>query len=206
MYEQSKAARRRFSDGAFHARYFVGEGIDIGGKPDPLSQYCGLFARMTSVRTWDLADGDAQVLAGVADGIYDLLHSSHCLEHMRDVREALKHWIRIVKPGGFLVITVPDEDLYEQGRWPSPFNPARGDAQIGFYLEEAADVSLKIYTLQGRLVRSDARAFAGGNQIIAWNGRSDSGARVTPGGYVAVIEKRYGSRTSTQKLKIAVLY
>ncbi|MBI2386359.1 MAG: fibronectin type III domain-containing protein [Elusimicrobia bacterium] len=90
--------------------------------------------------------------------------------------------------------------------WPSPFSPARGDAQIGFYLEEAADVTLKIFTLQGRLVRSDARAFAGGNQIMTWNGNNDSGMRVSPGGYVAVIEKRYGSRVSTQKLKIAVLY
>ena len=90
--------------------------------------------------------------------------------------------------------------------WPSPFNPAKGDAQIGFFLDEAADVGLKIYTLQGRLVRSDARAFAGGNQIMTWNGSNDSGMRVSPGGYVAVIEKRYGSRVSTQKLKIAVLY
>ena len=90
--------------------------------------------------------------------------------------------------------------------WPSPFSPARGDAQIGFYLEEAADVTLKIFTLQGRLVRSDTRAFAAGNQIMTWNGNNDSGMRVSPGGYVAVIEKRYGSRVSTQKLKIAVLY
>ncbi|MBV5346213.1 MAG: methyltransferase domain-containing protein, partial [Rhodoferax sp.] len=52
----------------------------------------------------------------------DFVHSSHCLEHMRDVREALKNWIRIVKPGGFLILTVPDEDLYEQGQWPSRFN------------------------------------------------------------------------------------
>lgn len=90
--------------------------------------------------------------------------------------------------------------------WPSPFNPARGDAQIGFFLEEAADVTLKIYTLQGRLLRTDARSFAAGNQIMTWNGNGDSGLRAAPGGYVAVIEKRYGSRTSVQKLKIAVLY
>jgi hypothetical protein len=46
MNEQSKAAKRRFSDGAFHVRYFVGDGIDIGGKPDPLGQYANVFARM----------------------------------------------------------------------------------------------------------------------------------------------------------------
>ncbi|MCM2304917.1 MAG: hypothetical protein NDJ72_09460, partial [Elusimicrobia bacterium] len=90
--------------------------------------------------------------------------------------------------------------------WPSPFDPARGAAQIGFYMEEAGDVVLKIHSLQGRLVRRDSRSFAAGNQIMTWDGNSDSGMRVAPGGYVAVLEKRYGSRSATQKLKIAVLY
>jgi len=90
--------------------------------------------------------------------------------------------------------------------WPSPFNPATGPAQIGFFLDEAADVALKIYSLQGRLVFSRSQAFGAGNQIMTWSGASDSGTRVSPGGYLAVIEKRYGARVSTQKLKIAVLY
>ena len=34
----------------------------------------------------------------------------------------MKHWFRVLKPGGYLVITVPDEDLYEQGVFPSSFN------------------------------------------------------------------------------------
>jgi SAM-dependent methyltransferase len=122
MLEQSKSARRRWFDGAFHSRYFVGDGIDIGGAPDPLAQYCGLFPAMRSVRTWDMDDGDGQLMAGVADNSFDFVHSSHCLEHMRNVEEALANWLRILKPGGHLVITVPDEDLYEHGQWPSRFN------------------------------------------------------------------------------------
>ena len=122
MYEQSKAAKRRFYDGSFHARYFVGEGIDIGGKPDPLARYVGLFVGMKSVRTWDIEDGDAQYLRDVPDNQYDFVMSSHCLEHMVDVSEALKNWIRVVKKGGYLIITVPDEDLYELGFWPSRWN------------------------------------------------------------------------------------
>jgi len=123
MWEQSKAAKRRFSIGSFHNRYFVGHGIDIGGKPDPLGQYAGIFPLMASCRTWDLEDGDAQFMEGVPDNTFDFLHSSHCLEDMVDVDQALANWIRIVKPGGFLIITVPDEDLYEQGNWPSRYNP-----------------------------------------------------------------------------------
>lgn len=123
MNEQSKAAHRRYFDGAFHQRYFVGRGIDIGGKTDPLAQYVGVFPLMRSVDVWDVDNGDAQLMTGVPDGSYDFVHSSHCLEHMRSVPEALDNWVRIVKPGGFLVITVPDEDLYEQRQWPSRYNP-----------------------------------------------------------------------------------
>ena len=120
--EQSKAAKRRFADGAFHLRYFAGHGLDVGGKPDPLGRYVGAFARLLSCRTWDLEDGDAQFLAGVPDASLDFVHSSHCLEHLRDPREGLTNWVRVVRPGGYVVVTVPDEDLYEQGGWPSRFN------------------------------------------------------------------------------------
>lgn len=123
MYEQSKAAKRRYRDGDFASRYFVGDGIDVGAGPDGLGRYRRQFAAMRSVREWDLADGDAQLLAGVSDNTFDFLHSSHCLEHMRDAVEALHSWVRVVKPGGYLVICVPDEDMYEQGVYPSRFNP-----------------------------------------------------------------------------------
>lgn len=122
MREASKAILRRLADSRFANRYFVGEGIDIGCGPDPVSLYAELFPRMGAVRPWDMPDGDAQLLQGVADESFDFVHSSHCLEHMRDPREALKNWYRVLKPGGYLVITVPDEDLYEQGVFPSRFN------------------------------------------------------------------------------------
>ena len=122
MKECSKSIARRLSDPNFSNRYFVGRGIDIGGKPDPLALYAGMFSRLEHVRTWDWEDGDAQHLATVADDALDFVHSSHCLEHLVDPREGLRNWLRVVKPGGYLVITVPDEDLYEQGVFPSTFN------------------------------------------------------------------------------------
>lgn len=123
MLEQTKATFRRYRDGAFHSRYFVGDGIDIGGKPDPLPRYLNEFPMIHSCQVWDLEDGDAQTMTGVPDSTFDFVHSSHCLEHMRDVDEALHHWTRILKPGGYLIITVPDEDFYEHGVWPSKFSP-----------------------------------------------------------------------------------
>jgi hypothetical protein len=41
---------------------------------------------------------------------------------MRDPREALHHWLRVLKPGGHLIVMIPDEDMYEQGIFPSTFN------------------------------------------------------------------------------------
>ncbi|MEL0111690.1 MAG: class I SAM-dependent methyltransferase, partial [Rickettsiales bacterium] len=75
-----------------------------------------------NVRVWDLQDGDAQFMEGLDDESYDFVHSSHCLEHLNEPLEGLANWFRILKPGGHLVITVPDEDMYEQGTFPSTFN------------------------------------------------------------------------------------
>lgn len=122
MKECSKSISRRLADPNFTTRYFAGRGLDVGGKPDPLCLYRELFCRMGEVKTWDWEDGDTQIMAGVPDGKYDFVHSSHCLEHLVDPQEGLKNWLRIVRPGGYLVVTVPDEDLYEQGIFPSTFN------------------------------------------------------------------------------------
>ncbi len=122
MKECSKSIQRRLADSNFVRRYFVGDGVDIGGKPDPLLLYKELFPLMNSVKTWDWEDGDAQFLKGVADSSLGFVHSSHCLEHLVNPAEGLRNWLRVVCEGGYLVITVPDEDLYEQGVFPSTFN------------------------------------------------------------------------------------
>jgi len=122
MREASKSMMRRLHDSRFATRYFVGQGIDVGAGNDPISLYRELFPAMGQVRAWDMPDGDAQLLAGVADESLDFVHSSHCLEHMRDPAQALQNWFRVLKPGGHMVCVVPDEDLYEQGRFPSTYN------------------------------------------------------------------------------------
>jgi SAM-dependent methyltransferase len=122
MHETSKSVLRRLHDSRFATRYFVGHGIDIGAGPDALAQYAEQFPLMRSCRSWDIQEGDAQVLSSVDDASLDFAHSAHCLEHMEDPRTALINWLRILKPGGHLIVIVPDEDLYEQGVFPSTFN------------------------------------------------------------------------------------
>ena len=120
--ETGKSVLRRLHDSRFFSRYFVGNGIDIGCGTDSLEIYQSFFPGIKSVKGWDLADGDAQYMSSVPDKFFDFVHSSHCLEHVNDPYVALDNWIRICKNEGHLIIVVPDEDLYEQGKWPSQFN------------------------------------------------------------------------------------
>ncbi len=113
---------RRLLDARFSTRWLVGQGMDIGGGHDSIGVYRSLFPLMQSVTIFDLPQGDAQYLACVPDDEFDFVYSAHCLEHVRDPFIALPNWLRVVKPGGHLIITVPDEDMYEQGVWPSTYN------------------------------------------------------------------------------------
>ena len=69
------------------------------------------------------------------------------LRRRGDPVEALGNWIRVVKPGGHLVVSVPDEDLYEQGVWPSTFNT---DHKMTFTMCKAkswSPVSVNVFAL-----------------------------------------------------------
>jgi len=98
----------------FLKKYFSGKIIDIGAGEDLVCDGAEKF---------DQDDGDANHITRYRNmNTYDTVHSSHCLEHMYEPEKALLEWWKIIKPGGYLVLVVPDEDLYEQGYWPSHFN------------------------------------------------------------------------------------
>ena len=111
--ETGKAYERRKREGYFD-RYLVGKGIDIGCGPDPVTPDC---------LAWDRPQGDAQTLDGLEPESFDWVYSSHCLEHLKDPYAAIHRWWEILKFGGYMLVVVPDEDLFEQGIWPSKFNP-----------------------------------------------------------------------------------
>lgn len=94
--------------------FLRGEGIDIGCGNDPI---------LPTAMPFDRAHGDANEITRFVSRKFDYVFSSHCLEHMLDPQYAIKQWWSLVKDGGVLFLIVPDEDLYEQGFWPSRFNP-----------------------------------------------------------------------------------
>lgn len=121
MREQTKALPRRRANPEYQ-RYFTGHGLDIGSGPDPLHHSKFDFGGMISALPWDKEQGDAQTLPGVDDESFDFIFASHILEHLTDPWDAIKNWIRATKRGGYLVITVPDWEMYERKQWPSRFS------------------------------------------------------------------------------------
>lgn len=120
-YETKKANKRRKKSYLFKQKAFVGKGIDVGCGRDILSKK--VFKKITSIEGFEPEDGDAQHIHEYREKeSYDFVYSSNCLEHMDEPASALKSWYSLVKPGGYLIFTVPDEDLYEQGVFPSRYN------------------------------------------------------------------------------------
>lgn len=109
-----EASKTRDLWNATELSFLKGSGIDIGAGPDAVT---------ADVERFDIEHGDANEITKFVHKEFDFVFSSHCLEHMHKPQEAILEWWRLVKPGGVLFFLVPDEDLYEQGVFPSRFNP-----------------------------------------------------------------------------------
>ena len=183
MKESSKTKQIR--NDQFYSKYLSGKVIDIGGGNDPVVE---------SAEVFDLSEGDAQhILRYKKKQNFDCVYSSHCLEHMTDVESALSEWWELVKPGGFMIIVVPHEDLYEQKIWPSVF---AGGHNATFRLNSDTSWSPVSYDLSSlvsklensEIISSDVQDFNYDYQLM--------GKRITPIG-----RKIYKWRRSSNNLK-----
>lgn len=80
---------------------------------------------------------------------------------------------------------IPDR-FHLRGNYPNPFNPT---TTIRYDLPEASYVSLMIYDILGREVRTllDSRVVAGFKSVV-WNGRDDTGNSVSTGIYIYALK------------------
>jgi ubiquinone/menaquinone biosynthesis C-methylase UbiE len=46
------------------------------------------------------------------DSVLDYVFSSHCLEDFTDTQAVLREWARVLKPGGRIVLFLPDQQTY----------------------------------------------------------------------------------------------
>jgi len=99
------------------ARYCEGYGIDIGAGGDPIKPSAitvDLPTPYTSLSNGAPVQlgGDARDLRWFRDGVLDFVYSSHVLEDFEHPGEVVREWLRVLKPGGTLVIYCPDQKRY----------------------------------------------------------------------------------------------
>ena len=80
--------------------------------------------------------------------------------------------------------------------FPNPFNP---ETKISFTLDERTNVSIKIFNVQGELVKTlTAKEYFPGNHEIVWNGKNELGQQQPTGIYF--YEMRSGSFAQAKKM------
>lgn len=117
----------------------VGCGVDIASQGDPVVPWAMQldlppeeFAYYNSNHA---PQGPIQ-LRGHADKLpfdsdsLDFVYSSHLLEDFADWEPILKEWVRVLKPGGKLIVLIPDRELWVKacanGQPPNDFHRHEG--------------------------------------------------------------------------------
>ncbi len=99
---------------------------------------------------------------------------------MRDPRKTLLDWWQWVNPGGHLILIVPDEDLCEQGVFPSQFNPAHTCAFTMGKARSWSPVSLNVRDLARDLPNAEIIQLTLREHGSDRRRQSHSGIRVPP--------------------------
>lgn len=93
---------------------------------------------------------DAERLASFGDASHDFVVASHVLEHCEDAIGSFENWLRVVRPGGHLLVVVPNKErTFDRTRPVTPlahFETDLGRAQVSraqHYLEWAEQVEGK---------------------------------------------------------------
>jgi hypothetical protein len=95
--------------------------------------------------------------------------------------------------------------------YPNPFHPPAQGASIAYKLDDDAQVTIRIFTQSGQLVRlvEFARGSVGGRtglNTFVWDGKNGAGNVVASGGYLALLEAHGAGQTlNVMRRKIAVV-
>lgn len=99
------------------AHYLGGEILDIGcGSEKITPEAIGVDARKFP---WvDVVTNDLSKLSSLLKQKFDIVFSSHCLEHFKDDVGALANWIQCAKVGGLVILYLPEATLYDNSKNP----------------------------------------------------------------------------------------
>jgi hypothetical protein len=92
---------------------------------------------------------------------------------------------------------LPDNFRLRQN-FPNPFNPS---TTISFYLVQGGNTSIKIYNLNGQLIKNLVSGEQGiGEHTVIWDGKNESGQNVSSGVYFYVLSTDFGKTTQRMTL------
>lgn len=100
------------------AKFCTGNGADLGFGGDAITEnairidYPSPYAS-TEDQSVQLG-GDCCKLHWFQDKCLEFIYSSHLLEDFEDTQSVLSEWLRVLKPGGLLIIFCPDEQIYRR--------------------------------------------------------------------------------------------
>lgn len=99
------------------APFCRGYGVDLGFGGDPITDHAirvDLPVPYTKVGRNQSVQlgGDCTQLRWFRDGSLDFVYSSHLLEDFPETMPVLREWLRVLAPGGHLVLFCPDEQLF----------------------------------------------------------------------------------------------
>ncbi len=129
--------------------FLSGEGVEVGALQDPLPtppeasvKYVDRFSKSDlwnqypELRTAPLVDVDivdnGEQLFSLPAKSQDFVVANHFLEHTQDPIATLKNFCRVVKPGGYLYIAVPDQSTtFDRDRTPTTLEHLIEDHRSG---------------------------------------------------------------------------
>ncbi len=130
-------------------KYIVGTGIEIGALHAPMSYardkahvlYVDrlsrqeLYLQYPEFRKYDIVDADivddGADLSTISDNSYNFCISNHVLEHLEDPLKALINWLRVIKPGGVLYLSVPlPKNSHDKNRQPTSISHIMSDFDL----------------------------------------------------------------------------
>lgn len=114
MNQSRQLALRRAQDPAFLHGYFSGVGLDMGAGNDPVSDYANLFPAIEQLIAWNVNERDVVHMDDAPADVFDFIHSD-CLGRFTNPAQVLARWLELIKPGGYLILTLPVDPRAENG-------------------------------------------------------------------------------------------